>query len=113
MGCLGCDLANAKLSVHTIYEDEHVLCILDIDPFNEGHTLVLPKRHEEELTELTQDETLAVMEAAKLVSDKLYKCLKPDGITINQNGVKFSDLTHLHMHVIPRYEMTGSGGVIL
>lgn len=107
MSCLGCDLANAKLPVHTVYEDELVRCFLDIDPFNEGHTLILPKRHVKELTELTHEETLAVMDAAKLISEKLNTCLKADGITINQNGGKFSDLTHFHMHVIPRYENDG------
>lgn len=107
MSCLGCDLANAKLLVHTIYENELVHCFLDIDPFNEGHTLILPKRHVKELTELTNEETFAVMEAAKYISEKLNMCLTPDGITINQNGGKFSDLTHFHMHVIPRYENDG------
>jgi histidine triad (HIT) family protein len=107
MSCLGCDLANAIFPVHTVYENELVRCFLDIDPFNEGHVLVLPKRHVKELTELTREETLAVMDAAKLISQKLNTCLKPDGITINQNGGKFSDLTHFHMHVIPRYENDG------
>ncbi|KZE68853.1 HIT family hydrolase [Fictibacillus phosphorivorans] len=107
MSCLGCDLANAKLPVHTIYENELVHCFLDIDPFNEGHTLILPKRHVKELTELTNEETFAVMEAAKYISEKLNMCLTPDGITINQNGGKFSDLTHFHMHVIPRFENDG------
>jgi histidine triad (HIT) family protein len=107
MSCLGCDLANAILPVHTVYENELVRCFLDIDPFNEGHMLVLPKRHVKELIELTHEETLAVMDAAKLISLKLNTCLKPDGITINQNGGKFSDLTHFHMHVIPRYEDDG------
>lgn len=107
MNCLGCELANGKLPVHTIFEDELICCFLDIDPFNEGHTLILPKRHVKELTELTTEETMAVMEAAKRISKKLDNCFQPDGITINQNGGKFSDLTHLHMHVIPRYENDG------
>ncbi len=107
MSCLGCDLANGKLPVHTIYENALIHCFLDIDPFNEGHTLILPKRHVKELTELKDEETLAVMEAAKYISEKLNKSFNPDGITINQNGGKFSDLTHLHMHVIPRYENDG------
>lgn len=47
------------------------------------------------------------MDAAKYISEKLNISLKPDGITINQNGGKFSDLTHFHMHVIPRYENDG------
>ncbi|MBD7963720.1 HIT family protein [Fictibacillus norfolkensis] len=107
MSCLGCELANKVLPIHTVYEDEWVTCFLDIDPFNEGHTLILPKRHVKELTELTNEETKAVMDAAKFISKKLENSFNPDGITINQNGGKFSDLTHFHMHVIPRYENDG------
>lgn len=43
--CLGCSLANKKLRVNIVYEDDFVTCILDHDPFNEGHTLILPKKH--------------------------------------------------------------------
>lgn len=47
MDCLGCRIVKKlELNVHTIYENEHVVCVLDIDPFNEGHTLILPKIHE-------------------------------------------------------------------
>ncbi|MGA4720905.1 HIT family protein [Fictibacillus nanhaiensis] len=107
MSCLGCELANKVLPIHAVYEDEWVTCFLDIDPFNEGHTLIVPKRHVKELTELTNEETSAVMDAAKYISEKLESCFNPDGITIKQNGGKFSNLTHFHMHVIPRYENDG------
>jgi len=43
--CLGCELANKKLPVYVVYEDEYVTCILDHAPFNDGHTLILPKRN--------------------------------------------------------------------
>ncbi len=52
MGCLGCRMANQHEPVHIVYENEYVSCVLDIAPFNEGHTLVLPKKHVEELDEL-------------------------------------------------------------
>jgi histidine triad (HIT) family protein len=43
---------------------------------------------------------------------KLLKAqFQPDGITIVQNGGKFNDLTHYHMHVFPRYESDGFGWV--
>jgi diadenosine tetraphosphate (Ap4A) HIT family hydrolase len=40
MDCLGCRIANGTESgVNIVYEDERITCVLDIDPFNEGHTL--------------------------------------------------------------------------
>jgi len=50
--CLGCRLANATQPVHIVYENEWVTCLLDIEPFNEGHTLILPKHHYEEWTDV-------------------------------------------------------------
>jgi len=45
MECLGCRIANGtENGVNIVYEDERITCVLDIDPFNEGHTLILPKR---------------------------------------------------------------------
>lgn len=44
MECLGCRIANgSEPNVNIIYENELVTCVLDIDPFNEGHTLIFPK----------------------------------------------------------------------
>ncbi|WP_346719798.1 HIT family protein [Metasolibacillus fluoroglycofenilyticus] len=44
MNCLGCHLANKKAPVYVIFENEHVCCILDCAPYNEGHVLILPKK---------------------------------------------------------------------
>lgn len=101
--CLGCMLANKELHVNVIYEDEYVICILDIDPFNDGHTLILPKSHFLDVDEFTPEVASAVMNASILISKAINHAYNPDGITINQNGGVFNDLTHYHMHVVPRY----------
>lgn len=103
-GCLGCRLANKKEPANLIYENEYVTCFLDIEPFNEGHTLLLPKRHYLEVEELDTETANAIMLASKIISIALKKLTNPDGITICQNGGKLNDLTHFHMHFIPRFE---------
>ncbi|MGL4337893.1 MAG: HIT family protein [Turicibacter sp.] len=102
--CLGCQLAKKELSTHVIYEDEYVICILDHEPFNRGHTLILPKRHVIDVDELDNETAHAVMKASSLISKALKLAYHPDGITICQNGGIFNDLTHYHMHVIPRFK---------
>lgn len=102
--CLGCNLANKNVPVHVIYEDNYVTCMLDHDPFNRGHMMILPKEHFEDVDDLTDDVASAVMQAAKLLSKAVKKLYEPDGITICQNGGIFSELTHFHMHVVPRYQ---------
>jgi len=102
--CIGCMLANKKEAVHVVYEDEHVCCFLDHLPYNEGHVLIVPKKHVRYFYELDDDTSNAIMYAAKVISKVIKMLYEPDGITICQNGGKFDDLTHFHMHVVPRYE---------
>ena len=102
--CLGCALAQRELQAHVVYEDAAVTCLLDHDPFNEGHVLILPKRHFRFIDELDAETALSVMKAAQLLSGAIKAAFAPDGISICQNGGSFDDLTHFHMHVVPRQE---------
>ncbi|MGG1686521.1 HIT family protein [Pseudalkalibacillus sp. NRS-1564] len=102
--CLGCQLANKIQSVHVVYEDDDVCCFLDIEPFNEGHTLIVPKKHFLDVEELDMKTANAIMVASMKISRAIKALYAPDGITVCQNGGTFNDLSHYHMHVIPRYE---------
>lgn len=102
--CLGCRLSNQLEPVNVVYENDYVCCFLDIEPFNEGHTLILTKTHYLDVEELDIETANAIMIASMTISKALKKIFNPDGITICQNGGKFNDLMHYHMHVIPRFE---------
>ena len=43
--CIFCDIVNGKGEAYRIYEDDHSVGILDINPFAQGHCLVISKRH--------------------------------------------------------------------
>ncbi|NUU59904.1 HIT family protein [Paenibacillus agri] len=108
MECLGCRIANnIEPNLNIIYENELITCVLDIAPFNEGHTLILPKKHYLDVEEIESATAYAIMDASKRLSAVLKDLFKPDGISICQNGGKFNDLAHYHMHLIPRYEGDG------
>ncbi|MET1014088.1 MAG: HIT family protein, partial [Paenisporosarcina sp.] len=77
---------------------------LDHEPFNEGHVLILPKNHIHDADELDENTADSIMKASILISKALKKLYNPDGITICQNGGIFNELTHYHMHVVPRYK---------
>ncbi|MBB3869478.1 HIT family protein [Parageobacillus toebii] len=101
--CLGCRIAHGLEPTYIIYDDELVTCVLDIDPFNEGHMLILPKQHIRELEEMDEELSLHVMKTSQLCANVLKQRYGADGITICQNGGVFNDLGHYHMHVIPRF----------
>ncbi|MCM3611648.1 HIT family protein [Planococcus sp. MERTA32b] len=102
--CLGCKLARKELETHAVYENEWITCILDHDPFNEGHVLILPKQHYRFIDEFDAETAQSVMKAAQFLSSAIKTAFAPDGISICQNGGTFDDLTHFHMHIVPRQE---------
>jgi histidine triad (HIT) family protein len=108
MKCLGCRIANQlEPNVKVIFENHLITCVLDIAPFNEGHILILPKKHFHDLEELDTETLNAIMNGSVIISKNLRRIYEPDGITICQNGGVFNDLTHFHMHIIPRYKNDG------
>jgi len=109
MNCFGCHLANRLVETNIVYEDDLVTCILDIDPINDGHTLILPKTHFKELEEIDEPTMRSIMNASVIISRALKGIYKSDGISIIQNGGIFNDLAHYHMHVFPRYKDDGFG----
>lgn len=108
VNCLGCRIANGiEPNLNIVYENELITCVLDIAPFNEGHTLILPKKHYLDIDEMESGTAYAIMDASQKLSIALKNLYKPDGIRICQDGGKFNDLTHYHMHLIPRYQGDG------
>ena len=64
----------------------------------------MPKQHVVEVDELDDVVAKSIMDASKLIAKAIKALYKPDGITICQNGGIFNELTHYHMHVVPRYK---------
>ena len=103
--CVFCAIAAGEIPSFKVYEDELVLAYLDINPFSEGHTLVIPKAHSEGLLD-TPDATLAdVVRRVKKVAAHLKASLPCDGFNILQNNGEAAGQTvkHLHFHIVPRY----------
>lgn len=108
MECLGCRIANGvEPDLNIIFENDLITCLLDIAPFHEGHTLILPKKHYLDTDELDRDTAHAVMDASRKMCALLKSLYQPDGNRICADGGKFNDLTHYHMHIVPRYEGDG------
>ena len=105
--CIFCKIINREAEGWIVYENDYVCCFLDKFPINKGHTLIVPKRHFEELTEADGESLREVILASQKVAVALEKSLQPDGITVLQNNGIFKDVNHYHMHVFPRWEGDG------
>ena len=103
--CVFCAIACGEIPSFKVYEDDLVLAYLDINPFSEGHTLVIPKAHTTGLLD-TPDETLAaVIARVKKVAAHLKNALPCEGFNILQNNgaVAGQSVNHVHFHIVPRY----------
>ena len=107
MDCIFCKIIKGEIPSYTIYEDEFVKAFLDVNPISEGHTLVIPKRHFENLYDIDLEGLKQVEQASKKVAERLKEKLNCAGITRMQNNEYGQEVKHYHMHLIPRYEKDG------
>lgn len=92
-----------------IYEDEKVMAFMDMEPINEGHVLLVTKEHYLDVDEIPDDILAHLMVISKKIVSVLKEIYNPDGYSIMQNGGKFNDVGHYHLHIFPRYENDGFG----
>lgn len=105
--CIFCDIANKKTNSNIIYENEIVMGILDIDPINEGHVLLITKKHYLDLDEIPENEIARIFNVAKKIIKSLKITYPLNGYSIMQNGGDFNDIGHFHLHIFPRYHSDG------
>lgn len=107
--CIGCDIVEGRIPCIKVYEDDLVIGVMDIDPINDGHVLLLTKQHRMDLDELTNEESTRVMQVSKLILSALREVYTFDGYSVMQNGGVFNEITHYHYHVFPRHKGDGFG----
>ncbi len=104
--CIFCKIINGKISAAKIYEDNDVISFLDIMPANKGHCLVVPKKHSQTLIEMSEDDLVATMKAAKKVARALSLSFGNGSFNIVMNNGKEAGqiVNHAHIHIIPRFQ---------
>jgi len=102
--CVFCSIISGDIPSEKIYEDEHTLAFLDINPVNPGHTLVVPKKHSENLYDIETTDWMQMMQTVKLLAPKIKKAVEADGINIEMNNEKAAGqiIFHSHVHIVPR-----------
>lgn len=104
---LFCQIIRGNITNNTVYEDDFTLAFLDVNPSAPGHTLVIHKKHGNNILEYTSEELGKLMGSVQLVAKKIEAALVPDSITIGINHKEKKGVPHLHIHLIPRWENDG------
>lgn len=103
MDCIFCKIINNEISSYKIYENDMVFCFLDINPLSSGHTLIIPKKHFKDISDIDSKYLSSINDATKYVYNLLMSKLGPDGIRIVQNNGICQEIKHYHVHLIPVY----------
>ncbi len=103
--CLFCKIIKKELPSKTIYEDQLIQVIMNINPLTNGHLLVLPKKHFTNILDIDEE---FINHSFKIIKKELYPILKEKlnckGLTIIENNELGQKIRHFHIHLIPRYE---------
>jgi len=104
--CIFCRIISGEIPAKKVYEDSNVLAVLDINPANPGHILVVPKKHYQILPQMPDEESAYLLNICKKLSSVLFEALGAHGTNILQrNGpAAGQEVPHVHVHVIPRFE---------
>ena len=110
--CVFCKLISDELEVSVIYQDDLCLALMDIQPVNPGHVLVVPRRHATQLADLDAEEGAQMFRVAQRVAAALRKCgVRCEGVNffLADGEAAGQEVFHVHLHVLPRYSGDGFG----
>lgn len=94
--CIFCQIVAGKVPCFKIYEDDYFLAFLDIFPWVEGHTLVIPKKHYRWVWEV--EEGGAYFQVVQKIANHYRQVLKTEFVMSYIYGY---DVPHAHIHLFP------------
>ncbi len=110
--CLFCHIAEGKVQSKKVYEDELVIGILDINPANAGHVLLMPKEHYMFMPQVPSHVLSKLFIVSKQVSQSVLRAVRSEGtaVFVANGGIAGQRAPHFMVHIIPR---TAGDGITL
>jgi histidine triad (HIT) family protein len=102
--CIFCKVIRQEAKSWKVYEDKNVYAFLDIHPASEYHTLIIPKKHYENIFDIPEKELKQVISVVKKLVVLYNKKLGIKNVQIiNSSGAEAQqDVFHAHFHIVPR-----------
>jgi histidine triad (HIT) family protein len=104
--CIFCKIAKGEIKSWKVYENDYVFAFFDINPVSEYHTLVVSKKHYENIFDIPENELLEIIKAVKIITTLYNQKLGIKNIQIVSNsGIEAQqEVFHIHFHIVPRQE---------
>ena len=99
-----CKIIAGEIPGKKVFEDDTVMVIMDVNPVSNGHCLVIPKVHYQDLYDIDIKTLNHILKIVRDVSKILMEKFDCDGVTLVQNNGSVQEVKHFHLHVIPKYE---------
>jgi histidine triad (HIT) family protein len=105
VACTFCGIVAGHVNAEVLFQSDDVLVFMDLLPMTQGHCLVIPKIHRQDLLELERDESASLIEASQRVGRAFMEVLDAKGFNLLTNIGHEADQSqfHAHLHLIPRY----------
>ena len=106
--CIFCKIANKEIPGKIVYEDDLCLAFLDLSQTTNGHTLVVPKTHYQNILDVDKEVLSHLIKVTKKLTNQIITNLDAKGANVltNANEVAGQTVMHFHIHIIPRYNET-------
>ncbi len=103
--CIFCAIVAQQIPSTAVAESAQAMAIMDINPANDGHVLVLSRSHYPDLFDLPPDVGAEMMHLAIRVARAVRASLEPDGLNLIQASGEAAgqEVFHVHLHVLPRW----------
>ena len=110
MSCIFCDILNGKRDGHILYEDDAHVSFLDKYPIDVGHSLVVPRKHHEKITDMSTEDVGNVFSLVPKIANAILDATGADAFSLGQNNGRAAKqiIPHVHIHIIPRYNHKGT-----
>jgi histidine triad (HIT) family protein len=108
--CLFCKIARGEIAARLVFEDDDCLAFLDHRPVFPGHSLLVPKKHYETLTDLPAELIEPFFSAAQKLARAVEQGMEAHGTFVAMNNRVSQSVAHLHLHVVPRRRKDGLRG---
>jgi histidine triad (HIT) family protein len=110
--CIFCQILSGKLSASIVYQGDRCTALMDIQPVNPGHVLVIPNNHEAYLADLDEQIGADLFRVTQRIAVALrHSGIKCEGVNLflADGEAAGQEVFHVHMHVFPRYGGDGFG----
>ena len=103
--CIFCKIINGEVPSKILYEDNDIMILLDAYPDTDGHALVIPKKHYEDIYDVDSEIFNKMINKAKEYAQIIMEKLNKKGVTFLINYGDAQAIKHLHLHLSYNYKI--------